>query len=68
MGFNETDVKAFAVMPKTEPGSRSTVITVTPVANCPMALRNSLLLSAVVVILEVSEDIIEEFNSPKFKS
>ena len=51
MGFNETEVKALAVIPKTDPGSRSTVTTVTPVANCPRALRNSRAVSAVAVIL-----------------
>ena len=51
MGFNETDVKALAVIPKTEPGSRSTVTTVTPVANCPRALRKSRAVSAVAIIL-----------------
>ncbi len=56
MGSSETDVKELAVIPKTTPGSRSTVTTVTPVANCPNAFRNSRAVNAVAVILEVFED------------
>lgn len=56
MGSSETDVKELAVIPNTWPGSCSTVITVIPVVNWPKALRNSLVLSAVVVIAEVPED------------
>ena len=37
-GSSEPDMKAFAVMPRTVPSARA-VITVTPVANCPMTLR-----------------------------
>src|SRR5438270_10676311 len=40
MGSSDTEVNALAVMPCTSP-SRSTVITVTPVAKHPSALRNS---------------------------
>src|SRR5579884_1466830 len=40
MGSSDTDVNALAVIPCTSP-SRSTVITVTPVAKCPRAFLNS---------------------------
>src|SRR5262249_20267238 len=40
-GFSETEVSEFAVMPCTLPGARSTVRTLTPVANWPHAIRNS---------------------------
>jgi len=39
-GSSETEVKELAVMPCTTPGSRSTAITVTPVANAPVTRRN----------------------------
>jgi len=39
-GSSETDMKPLAVMPKTS-SSTAVVITVTPVANRPMALRNA---------------------------
>src|SRR5882724_2344544 len=39
-GSSETEVKELAVMPWTTPGSRSTVITVTPVTKVPATRRN----------------------------
>src|SRR5467141_3093827 len=57
-GSSETEVKELAVMPRIFPGSRSTVITVTPVENWPSALRNSRVVSGEVVIFEVFEDTI----------
>src|SRR6266481_4297624 len=58
MGSRETEVNEFAVMPWILPGSRSTVTTVTPVEKWPRALRNSIVESDGVGILEVFEDTI----------
>src|SRR6266403_3109312 len=55
-GSSETEVKELAVMPCTRPGPRSTVTTVTPVANWPSARRNSEVLGVVGGIGEVFED------------
>src|SRR6266851_31861 len=56
MGSSETAVNELAVMPWILPGSRSTVITVTPVVKWPRALRNSNGESGGHGILEVFED------------
>src|SRR5229473_6293883 len=56
MGSSETEVNELAVMPWILPGSRSTVITVTPVVKWPRALRNSDGESGGGGILEVFED------------
>src|SRR5258708_40312193 len=58
MGWSETEQNELAVMPWILPGSCSTVTTVTPVANRPIALRNSDNESEEVGILEVFEDTI----------
>src|SRR6266478_7753377 len=58
MGSSETEVNELAVMPWILPGSRSTVMTVTPVVKWPRALRNSIDESEEVGILEVFEDTI----------
>src|SRR5260370_133299 len=58
MGWSETEQNELAVMPWILPGSCSTVTTVTPVANRPIALRNSDDESAEVGIWEVFEDTI----------
>src|ERR1700676_1277692 len=55
-GSSDTDVNELAVMPCTQPGARSAVTTVTPVANCPRARRNSELVGVVGAIVEVFED------------
>src|SRR5260370_1600705 len=58
MGWSETEQNELAVMPWILPGSCSTVTTVTPVANRPIALRNSDDESEEVGIWEVFEDTI----------
>src|SRR5260370_35093428 len=58
MGWSETEQNELAVMPWILPGSCSTVTTVTPVANRPIALRNSDNESEEVGIWEVFEDTI----------
>jgi hypothetical protein len=47
-----------AVMPCTLPGARSTVTTVTPVANCAQAKRNSAGVGGLEGMIEVFDDII----------
>src|SRR5208337_1807522 len=49
MGSSDTEAKALAVMPWTQP-SRSTVMIVTPVAKQPIALRNSAALKVITVV------------------
>src|SRR5260370_27512529 len=58
MGWSENEQNELAVMPWILPGSCSTVTTVTPVANRPIALRNSDNESEEVGIWEVFEDTI----------
>src|SRR3954467_11836642 len=57
-GSRGTDGNELAGMPWTRPGTRSTVTTVTPVANCPSAKRNSEDVVRVEFIAEVFEDTI----------
>ena len=47
-GSRHTEVKELAVIPCTSPASSKVVTTVTPVANLPMALRKSFLLTNVL--------------------
>ena len=59
-GSRETEVTELAVMPWTWPGARSAVTTVTPVANCEQAKRNSVAVGGVDAMMEVFDDIIED--------
>src|SRR5260370_41155357 len=68
MGSSETEVNELAVMPWMLPGSRATVITVTPVVKWPRALRNSNDESGGVGILEVFEDTIPGAGKAKRRS
>src|SRR5712692_1826257 len=57
-GSSETEVKELAVIPRTEPGARSTVTTVIPVAKWPRAFRNCEAVSGGVFMLAAVEDTI----------
>src|ERR1700720_4438955 len=59
-GSSETEGMEFAVMPGIRPGARSAVTTVTPVANCPQAKRNSAGVGVFVGIFRIFEDIIPD--------
>src|SRR5260370_39883509 len=57
-GSRETEVKELAVIPRTAPGTRSTVTMVTPVAKRPRAFRNLWALRVGVFMFGVFEDTI----------
>src|SRR6266545_1165695 len=60
-GFNDSDIKAFAVRPLGLPSLSLVVMTVTPVAKCPITRRSScasivmLVLGALTLFQQVAE-------------